>query len=95
MGWHKRKFAPATTPSPLHRPLPPAPPVPKPDPRAKPLLFASTAETNPAGAPLDEPENSPGFFRHLHTPRVLWGQNFTLRQVVFGLFLVFCLTPWP
>ncbi|RYY08563.1 MAG: putative sulfate exporter family transporter [Cytophagaceae bacterium] len=32
--------------------------------------------------------------RALHTPRVLLGQTYTLRQVVFGLLLVFCLTPW-
>lgn len=35
-----------------------------------------------------------GFFRHLHTPRVAFGQDFTLRQVVFVLFFVFCFTPW-
>jgi uncharacterized integral membrane protein (TIGR00698 family) len=33
-------------------------------------------------------------FRQLYTPRVLFGQVFTLRQVAFGLMLVFCLTPW-
>ena len=35
-----------------------------------------------------------GILRHLHTPRVAFGQGFTWRQVVFGLLLVFCLTPW-
>jgi len=35
-----------------------------------------------------------GFFHHLHTPRVLLGRDFTLKQVVFGLFFMFCLTPW-
>jgi len=35
-----------------------------------------------------------GVFRALHTPRTLLGVAFTGRQVVFGLFLLFCLTPW-
>jgi len=35
-----------------------------------------------------------GAFRHFHTPRVVLGRTVTLRQVVFGLVLVFCLTPW-
>ena len=34
------------------------------------------------------------FFSHLHQTRVVFGQNFTLRQVVFVLFFIFCLTPW-
>ena len=53
----------------------------------------------PAPAPAGEtaaPEfnETTGFFRHLHTPRVVFGQDFTLKQVVFVLFFVFCLTPW-
>ncbi|MET4075006.1 putative sulfate exporter family transporter [Hymenobacter sp. UYCo722] len=49
--------------------------------------------------PNDEPttagfDKATGFHRHLHTPRVLFGRGFTLKQVVFGLLLVFCLTPW-
>ena len=51
-----------------------------------PLLAPAAA----AAAP-DEPA---GIFRHFYTPRVLLGQRFTLRQVVFGLFLGYCLTPW-
>ncbi|MDO7885685.1 YeiH family protein [Hymenobacter cheonanensis] len=46
-------------------------------------------------------ENSPsaatpatGFFRHFHTPHLVLGRPVSLRQVVFGLLLVFCLTPW-
>ena len=35
-----------------------------------------------------------GFLRHFHAPRVVFGRAFTWRQVVFGLMLVFCLTPW-
>ena len=31
---------------------------------------------------------------YLRAPRVLHGQRFTLQQMVFGLLLVFCLTPW-
>ncbi|WP_236943275.1 YeiH family protein [Hymenobacter sp. PAMC 26628] len=30
----------------------------------------------------------------MHPPRVAFGRAVTLRQVAFGLFLVFCLTPW-
>ncbi len=43
--------------------------------------------------PTDAPEPT-GFVRALNAPRVLLGQHFTLRQVVFALLLVFCLTPW-
>jgi uncharacterized integral membrane protein (TIGR00698 family) len=35
-----------------------------------------------------------GIFRHLHTPHLVLGYPVTGRQVVFGLLLVFCLTPW-
>ncbi|MFD1467012.1 YeiH family protein [Hymenobacter caeli] len=38
-------------------------------------------------------DGTAGFFRLLHTPRVVFGRDFTLRQVAFGLLLVFCLTP--
>jgi uncharacterized integral membrane protein (TIGR00698 family) len=72
----------------------PAPPTPQPEHSAEPMLFASPAEQDHAAAALDEGVNTTGIFRHLHTPRVAFGQDFTLRQVVFGLFLVFCLTPW-
>ncbi|WP_232341662.1 YeiH family protein [Hymenobacter ginkgonis] len=72
----------------------PAPPTPQPEHSAEPMLFASPAEQDHAAATLDEGVNTTGIFRHLHTPRVAFGQDFTLRQVVFGLFLVFCLTPW-
>ena len=55
--------------------------------------------TRPAAAPHIQPADSglnedTGVFRQLHTSRVLFGQRFTLAQVVFGLLLVFCLTPW-
>ena len=45
-------------------------------------------------APPAEPAAATGIFRHLHTSRTAFGQAFTGRQVVFGLLLVFCLTPW-
>ena len=45
-------------------------------------------------APPAEPAATTGIFRHLHTSRTAFGQAFTGRQVVFGLLLVFCLTPW-
>jgi uncharacterized integral membrane protein (TIGR00698 family) len=35
-----------------------------------------------------------GFAYHFHTPHLVCGQEVTLRQVVFGLLLLFCLTPW-
>jgi uncharacterized integral membrane protein (TIGR00698 family) len=35
-----------------------------------------------------------GFFRAFQTPRLVFGRVVTLRQVAFGLLLVFCLTPW-
>jgi uncharacterized integral membrane protein (TIGR00698 family) len=35
-----------------------------------------------------------GVFRRFHTPHLVLGQTVTLRQVVFGLLLVFCLSPW-
>ena len=44
--------------------------------------------------PAITPGAPTGFWRHFHAPRVLLGQAFTLRQVVFALLLVFCLTPW-
>ncbi|MGI4865490.1 MAG: YeiH family protein [Janthinobacterium lividum] len=37
---------------------------------------------------------STGFFRHFHTPYEIVGQQITLGYLVFGLLLVFCLTPW-
>ncbi|MGI4760822.1 MAG: YeiH family protein [Janthinobacterium lividum] len=43
------------------------------------------------------PPNTPipaGFFRHFHTPHLVLGRPVTLRQGLFGLLLVFCLTPW-
>ncbi|MCI1186445.1 putative sulfate exporter family transporter [Hymenobacter sp. DH14] len=41
-----------------------------------------------------KPNQAPGWTRQLHASRTLFGQVFTLQQVVFGLFFVFCLTPW-
>lgn len=35
-----------------------------------------------------------GFFRAFHTPHLVLGHHLTLRQVVFALLLLFCLTPW-
>ncbi|MBF9239347.1 putative sulfate exporter family transporter [Hymenobacter sp. BT683] len=32
--------------------------------------------------------------RHFHAPRVVFGRVVTLRQVVFALLLIYCLTPW-
>jgi uncharacterized integral membrane protein (TIGR00698 family) len=35
-----------------------------------------------------------GCWHHFYTPRRVLGQAITLRQVIFALLLVFCLTPW-
>lgn len=59
-----------------------------------PLLAPPTQNPLPGATPAAIDGAETGFLRHLHTPRVVFGQTFTLRQVVFGLFLVFCLTPW-
>lgn len=39
-------------------------------------------------------QSADGFFWQLHAPHTLFGKVFTLRQIVFVLFLGFCLTPW-
>ena len=41
-----------------------------------------------------EPNDDPSFFTPLHAPRLLFGQGFTLRQVVFVVIFLCCLTPW-
>ena len=73
--------------------LPTTPTLPpsKPGHSTEPMPFALPAERDAA---LDGAADNTGFFRHLHTPRVAFGKPFTLQQVVFGLLLVFCLTPW-
>jgi uncharacterized integral membrane protein (TIGR00698 family) len=35
-----------------------------------------------------------GLFRHFYTPHLVLGRAVTLRQVAFGVMLLFCLTPW-
>ncbi|WP_345122514.1 YeiH family protein [Hymenobacter antarcticus] len=57
-----------------------------------PVLPPPAPDTAVAKA-ADQPEIT-GFRRHFHAPRVVLGREFTGRQVVFGLLLVFCLTPW-
>lgn len=44
-------------------------------------------------APIAEASYS-HFLRHFHTPYAVLGHDLTLRQGVFALFFVFCLTPW-
>ncbi|MFC6222372.1 YeiH family protein [Hymenobacter artigasi] len=58
---------------------------------AHPTLPPSTPPAPPATA---NSAVATGFFRHLHTPHLVAGYPVTGRQVVFGLLLVFCLTPW-
>ena len=62
----------------------------------EPLLLASLVEVDHSADALNAPANTAttGVFYYLHTPRVLVGRYFTLRHVVFGLMLLFCLTPW-
>ena len=55
---------------------------------AHPTLLPPTAPAN-----TDSSETT-GIFRHFHTQHLLLGYSVTGRQVVFGLLLVFCLTPW-
>ena len=73
----------------ISQPLTTAPPQPA-------TALAAVAQSAPTDAPGAVPaeEVPTGFLRHFHTPRVVLGQDLTLRQVVFALFLVFCLTPW-
>ena len=58
----------------------------------QPLIPA--AETRPTHPAADPTPEALGIFRHLHERRVLLERTYTGRQVVFGLLLVFCLTPW-
>ena len=44
--------------------------------------------------PSTAPAEAAGFFGAFHTPHVVLGYPVTGRQVVFGLLLGFCLTPW-
>ena len=69
--------------------LPPLPTAPH-----RPLEPGAPAAGANDPAPAPEASDPAGFFHRLHTPRVLFGRNFTLRQVVFALLLGFCLTPW-
>ncbi|TFZ64913.1 putative sulfate exporter family transporter [Hymenobacter sp. UV11] len=59
------------------------------------LLTPPPTPTQPPNVPVpNDPEETTGFFRHFHTPHGVGGYSITLRQVAFGLFLVYCLTPW-
>ena len=57
-----------------------------------PAIRSTTARANKSAAP--DAAATGGLARCLHAPRRLLGRHYTLQQVVFGLFLVFCLTPW-
>ncbi|MGI4743059.1 MAG: YeiH family protein [Janthinobacterium lividum] len=52
-------------------------------------MFLPLSTAQPAAPPLPT-----GVFRHFHASHAVFGQLVTLHQVVFGLLLVFCLTPW-
>ncbi|GAB3582560.1 YeiH family protein [Hymenobacter daeguensis] len=55
--------------------------------------MSSPTLTPPIPTPAAAPEAA-GVFRYFHTPHRVLGYSITLRQVVFGLLMVFCLTPW-
>ncbi|MDJ0364749.1 putative sulfate exporter family transporter [Hymenobacter sp. H14-R3] len=78
----------------MNQPTPLVPPTAPPSYSADPMRMATPAEQARAAAALDEPAPTTSIFQPLHTPRVLLGRQFTLRQVAFGVLLVFCLTPW-
>ncbi len=59
-----------------------------------PTLHAPTLPPSPTAATRPARTKGTGFLRHFHTPRLVAGRVITLRQVVFGLLLLFCLTPW-
>jgi uncharacterized integral membrane protein (TIGR00698 family) len=62
-----------------------------------PLLIHPAAQhpTAPAPSAVPPQPNAPaGFFHRFHTHHAVLGVPFTLRQVVFGVLLLFCLTPW-
>jgi len=58
------------------------------------MLLAPPVEMDHATTALGEAEDTAGLFQYFHAPRKLFGRAFTWRQVVFGLVLVYCLTPW-
>ncbi|MCC3154535.1 putative sulfate exporter family transporter [Hymenobacter sp. BT770] len=47
-----------------------------------------------AAGPGSTTAESTGFLRHFQATHTVFGFGFTLREVVFGLLLVYCLTPW-
>ncbi|GAA4039737.1 putative sulfate exporter family transporter [Hymenobacter glaciei] len=59
-----------------------------PAPTQAPPTHITPAATEPVAAP------AAGFWRAFHTPHLVAGYPVTGQQVVFGLLLVFCLTPW-
>ena len=55
---------------------------------------ARPAAVAPAGPAGTAAARYTAVLDYLRASRVLHGQRFTLQQMVFGLLLVFCLTPW-
>ena len=55
---------------------------------------AATAHVTTEAPATSAAEVPAGFWCHFHTPHLIVGYPVTGRQVVFGLLLVFCLTPW-
>ena len=73
----------------------PIPAVTAPRPSGAPLPALPTQPAHEAAAAASPgTEAAVGFQRVFHAPRALLGKSFTLRQVVFGLIVIYCLTPW-
>jgi uncharacterized integral membrane protein (TIGR00698 family) len=53
------------------------------------LIMSALPDAIPPAANLPT-----GFFRHFYTPQQFYGRAITLRQVLFVLLLLVCLTPW-
>ena len=71
----------------------PAVTAPRPNGAPPPALPTQLAHEAAAAAPSGT-EATAGFQRVFYAPRTLLGKSFTLRQVVFGLIVIYCLTPW-
>ena len=54
----------------------------------------SPGTSNASGTPAAAEAAPAGFLQHFYTAHSVLGWSITGRQVVFGVLLVFCLTPW-
>jgi uncharacterized integral membrane protein (TIGR00698 family) len=63
-------------------------------PTLSPLPHTRTAPAEAVATAAPVTVQTSRLLHHFHTPHLVAGQVVTLRQVVFGLLLFFCLTPW-